>query len=116
MIIGEHVCLDGDVAGLLRRTEAAALKGRMTTHLGYQALAYPASPFGNLENGALIALLRKLNALGVLFGEDYKQGWSPADVMRELQERKLVAEPFTSIAWRGPGEWFTTTHPPARPG
>lgn len=55
-----------------------------------------------------IAVMQGLNGFGILFMEDYKQGWSPADHMRELQSRGIITVPFTSIAWRGPGDWFTT--------
>ena len=42
------------------------------------------------------------------FGEDFKQGWAPADFMRELQSRGRITDSFTAIAWRGPGQWFDT--------
>ena len=49
--------------------------------------------------------LIKLNDLGFVFGEDYKQGWSPADIMRDLQEKEELQKPFNSIYWLGPGQW-----------
>ncbi len=55
-----------------------------------------------------------LASAGIVFGEDYKQGWAPADLMRELHARGRVRRPFTSIAWRGggSGDWFLTVHAP----
>ena len=47
---------------------------------------------------------------GVAFCEDYKQGWAPADVMRELQARRGYSEVSTPIIvserlWRQSGHW-----------
>ena len=50
-------------------------------------------------------LLIKLNDLGLIFGEDYKQGWSPADIMRDLQDKEELSGSFKSIYWVGQDQW-----------
>ena len=50
-------------------------------------------------------LLIKLNDLGLVFGEDYKQGWSPADIMRDLQDKEVLLKSFKSIYWEGQDKW-----------
>ena len=82
---------------------------------GYSVVRFADSGENLLENPNLCDLLRRLNDAGVLFCEDYKQGWAPADVMRELQTRGIISECFTAIAWRGPGDWFTTLHKGGKP-
>lgn len=76
----------------------------------YRGIRFPDTGGDLLANAALVGILRRLNEAGIAFGEDYKQGLSPADLMRELQARGDIAGPFTAIAWRGPGEWFTSVH------
>jgi hypothetical protein len=63
-----------------------------------------------------VEAFRRLNQAGIAFGEDFKQGWAPADVMRELQQRGQITEPFTALAWRGQDSWFTTVHEPQKNG
>ena len=50
-------------------------------------------------------VLLKLNNLGIIFGEDYKQGWSPADIMRDLQDKGILEHEFKSIYWTGTNQW-----------
>lgn len=54
-------------------------------------------------------ILLSLNALGILFGEDYKQAMAPADYMRDLQGKSVLKKPFKSIGWSGPGDFVITT-------
>ncbi|MBK9655640.1 MAG: hypothetical protein IPO66_09255 [Rhodanobacteraceae bacterium] len=56
----------------------------------------------------MIALAR----LGVQFAEDYKQGWAPADIMRDLQERGLLPVSFVAVSWGGPGDRRQVRHDP----
>lgn len=51
-------------------------------------------------------ILIKLNELGLVFSVDYKQGWAPADIMAELQEKGILKKPFKSIHWKGPKQWY----------
>lgn len=62
------------------------------------------------EDTALIELLLYLNRLGVLFGEDDKQYYSPAAYMRELQKGGRISTSFKSVAWRGPGQPVILLH------
>ena len=48
-------------------------------------------------------LLIRLARLGVAFAEDYKQGLAPADLMRDLQARRILCEPFDAVSWNGSG-------------
>jgi hypothetical protein len=41
----------------------------------------------------------KLNDIGILFGEDYKQDYSPAEFMRELQRQYILRKNFKSIGF-----------------
>ncbi len=77
---------------------------------GYPAVRFTDSGGSLLSNAAFVEAFRRLNQAGIAFGEDFTQGWSPAEVMLELQQRGQVAEPFTSLAWRGPDSWFTKIH------
>jgi len=52
--------------------------------------------------------MRSLAGAGIIFAEDYKQAWSPADLMRELHSTGRLCESFSTIAWRGPGDWFVS--------
>jgi hypothetical protein len=75
-------------------------------------VSYQEAPGELIENESFIDAFRRLNEAGIAFGEDHKQGWAPADIMRELQSRNRILEPFTAIAWRSPDDWFTTTTEP----
>ena len=75
---------------------------------GREAARFADSGGWLLENPALIDLLGLLNDAGLAFMDDPRQGWSPADVMSELQAQGKGPAVFTSIAWRGPDDWFTT--------
>lgn len=54
--------------------------------------------------------LIKLNDLDIVFSVDYKQGWAPADIMEDLQEKGILTKPFKSIHWRGPKQWSLQEH------
>jgi hypothetical protein len=71
-------------------------------------------PGPNLENANLIDTLLVLNTAGIAFLDDYKQGWPPADVMRELQKKGILKTSFTSIVWSGPGSWQLITNEAAQ--
>lgn len=76
----------------------------------YPAVHFADSPGELLSNDSFVDTFARLNDAGIAFGEDYKQGWAPAHIMRELQSRGRITAPFTAIAWRGPDDWFTTVH------
>lgn len=82
---------------------------------GHEVVRFADSGGDLIQNPNLADVLRRLNDAGVLFCEDCKQGWSPADVMRELQTLGAITACFTTIAWRGPGDWFTTLHEGGKP-
>lgn len=83
---------------------------------GYPAVRFPDSGDSLLSNAAFVEAFRRLNQAGIAFGEDFTEDWSPAVVMRELQKRGQIAEPFTTLAWRGQDFWFTTVHEPRSNG
>ena len=68
------------------------------------------------KNVSLIETLMKVNAIGVAFGEDYKQIYSPAEFMRELQARAILKEDFRSIYWTGLDLWHLKTNPAEQGG
>ncbi len=53
-----------------------------------------------------------LARLGVCFSEDYKQQMAPADIMRDLQARGLLREPFVAIGWGDNGRQQIQHDPP----
>jgi len=75
---------------------------------GYDAVRFPDAGSDLLANADFLETFRRLSEAGLAFGEDFTQGWSPADIMRESQSRECITAPFTAIAWRGPDNWFTT--------
>jgi hypothetical protein len=82
---------------------------------GQPAIHFAESSGDIFDNPSFIDALGRLNQAGFCFGEDYKQGWAPADLMRELQSRGRITVPFTAIAWEGPDDWVTTLHVPGQP-
>jgi len=76
----------------------------------YPAVRFINTPGEIFANDSFVDALARLNKAGIAFCEDYKQGWAPADIMRELQSRGRILDAFIAIAWRGPGDWFTTVH------
>ena len=57
------------------------------------------------KNISLISCLIELAGFGISFGEDNKQMWSPAGLMRAFQEQGIFRQDFSSIAWSGPDAW-----------
>jgi|CXWL01.1.fsa_nt_gi hypothetical protein len=107
-----HVCLSGGIGDVRAPLRSSPLSTRLGRHLGYLAITFnqvQPIPFANTD---LHVVMAELNRLGLCFGEDYKQGWSPAEFMRELQRSGALRAAFTAIAWRGPSDWFTTVVPP----
>ncbi|MGV3660879.1 MAG: hypothetical protein ACO1TE_11875 [Prosthecobacter sp.] len=77
---------------------------------GFDAVRFADTSSDLLGNADFVETFRLLSGAGLAFGEDFKQGWAPADIMRELQSRERITVPFTAIAWRGPDHWFTTIY------
>lgn len=72
-------------------------------------------PYTQRDPDDLADFLPKMAALaglGVCFAEDYKQGMAPADIMRDLLERRLLREPFVAVSWGGPGDRRRVRHEP----
>ena len=106
-----HACLSGGVGELRMPLRSGNLSTRLGRELGYLSIKFNEN--GSLNNNLdLQTVMLELNRIGLLFGEDCKQGCSPADYMRGLHARGVLRTPFSSIAWRGPGEWFTTIEAP----
>jgi hypothetical protein len=74
-------------------------------------VGYRDDPGKLLANESFVDVFMRLNEAGIAFGEDNK-GWSPAEIMRELQVNRRIRQSFTAIAWRSPDDWFTTTIEP----
>lgn len=74
-------------------------------------------PYVQHDHEDFADFLPKMSALarlGVCFGEDYKQGMAPADIMRELQARGLLRESFVAVGWGGRnGRRLVRHDPPA---
>lgn len=47
---------------------------------------------GNADVSDFVPKMIRLACLDVCCAEDYKQGWAPADIKRDLQARGLLAE------------------------
>lgn len=62
--------------------------------------------------GDFLPKMATLARLGVCFAEDYKQGMAPADIMRDLQERGLLRQPFVAVSWGGPKGRLRVRHDP----
>lgn len=107
-----QVCLSGGVGDVRAPLRSSPLSSRLGRHLGYLAITFHQAQPVPLANPDLQAVMAELNRLGLCFGEDCKQGWSPAEYMRELQRSGALRTAFTSIAWSGPGDWLTTVVPP----
>lgn len=95
----DHIRLKGNLSGLKKGIEVKK------KFFGFTGIPFDSSTASYFENIDLIQRLMELNEKGVLFGEDYKQGWSPADFMKELQEKGILREDFRSIYWTGPDNW-----------
>jgi hypothetical protein len=74
----------------------------------YYCIPYDDSEINDLKNISLVETLMKLNDIGVVFGEDYKQLCSPAELMRELQAERILRKKFKSIAFgiKQFGDWI----------
>jgi hypothetical protein len=99
-ILPGRIILEGDVRAV--RDHPAITELRWS--LFEWELPFCELPGSHLENDFLRRALLSLAEAGVCFLDDPRQGWSPADVMREIG----VGRRFRTISWRGPGEWFTT--------
>lgn len=103
-IILDHIRLQSYTAELeneLReKYNLTVVQGNYGLEISYNSTTTP-----HFENEDLIEKLFILNKLGVLFGEDYKQMYSPAAFMRELQKREILKKSFTSIYWTGPDDF-----------
>jgi len=112
MLDQDQICLSGGVGDLRVPLRNGVLSTRLGRHLGYLSIKFTATTGPAFENADLQWVMLELNKVGLKFGEDHKQGCSPAAFMRELQALGLLRAPFGSIAWSGPGDWFTTIEAP----
>lgn len=81
-------------------------------HSLYHAIRFAETKTGYFENMSLIERLLDLNELGLVFGEDYKQAYSPAEFMRELQSKGILKVGFPSIYWSAPRKWHIKCNEP----
>lgn len=106
MIAAGRCVLGGDLASFRRRKLRDALVARLHRQLVESFVTFRESAGDGLSNEDLHEVIRDLIDSDACFLDDPRQGWSPADVVRELRRRDIVTERFKTIAWRGPGEWF----------
>jgi hypothetical protein len=62
------------------------------------------------KNRELITILTRLNNDGLAFSYDYKIGFSPSGLMKELQELGEIEKSFKEISWKDPNTWLITTY------
>lgn len=88
-----------------------------TDSSGFMTIHFDDTEKDFFKNIPLIETLMMLNKLGVVFGEDYKQDYSPAAFMRELQSQGILREPFKSIAFNINrfGDWTIKENMPNTP-
>ena len=74
----------------------------------YYCIKYDDTTKDHFKNINLIETLMKLNDMGILFGEDFKQYFSPAEFMRELQREYILRKSFKSIGFNveKKGDWM----------
>ncbi len=74
----------------------------------YYCVKYDNTVNDHFKNINLIETLMKLNDIGILFGEDYKQHYSPAEFMRELKRQYILRKSFKSIGFnfKKKGDWI----------
>lgn len=95
---------------MIEALRAAGYRPRRSPH-GTEVDFEPSTPEqGDLRNPDLIALLRVLASAGVAFARDYKQGWSPADVVDHLIEEGVAFERPTAAGFDGT-DWWLFEHP-----
>ncbi len=112
MLTESHVCLSGGVGELRTPLRNGGLSTRLGRELGYLSIKFIDTGGPHFDNTDLRMVMLELNRIGLKFGEDDQQGCSPADFMRALHARHILRVPFSSIAWQGPGEWFTRVESP----
>lgn len=103
-ISGSRISLDGDIdcqEWLLRIADTKL--GRTGIPLGLKS--------ADGECRRLNETLVALNRNGVLFLEDHRQGWCPASIMADLQDKQVITESFRKITWDGSGRWQVTEVP-----
>ena len=96
----DHIRLKGDLSRLAEKGIKVKRK-----FFGFSGIPFDSTVTSHFDNVDLIERLMELNRNQVLFGEDYKQAYSPADFMKELQEKGVLREDFRSIYWTGPDSW-----------
>ena len=77
-------------------------------HLIDTVIKYKSAPHDTLDSD-LSKKLIELSKLGIAFSEDYKQGWAPADIMKDYQKKGILEDNFISIYWMS-GQWKLKTH------
>ena len=108
ILTDSQICLSGGVGELRAPLRNGILSTRLGRELGYLSIKFNETGGPLHDNAELHVVMLELNRIGLKFGEDFKQGCSPAAYMRELHARGILRAPFSSIAWRGPGEWLTS--------
>lgn len=83
----------------------------------FAAIHFDDSEKDHFKSVPLIETLMMLNKAGIVFGEDYKQVYSPAAFMRELQMQGILRESFKSIAFgiKVTGDWIVKENMPNTP-
>ena len=81
---------------------------------GYSAVRFE-SGTDHFKNISLLTLCFLLNDLGIPFAADFKQLWSPAGFMGELQRQLVLRKAYRSISAKSASapDWSCIVHEPA---
>jgi hypothetical protein len=111
IIFEDYVRVNGDVSHLWPRMREAGYADKLfTDEHGYSAIRFEPGA-DHFKNIPLLTLLLLLNDLGIPFAADFKQLWSPASLMQELQRKRVLRKPFHSISKCAAG-WNYVLHEP----
>ena len=114
IIFDDYVRLHGDVAHLWQQLRDAGYGDRLfIDEHGYSAVRFE-SGTDQFKNNSLLALCFLLNGLDIPFATDFKQLWSPADFMRELQRQLVLRKAYRSISTTSASapDWSCIVHEP----
>ena len=101
LISDSRIHLVGDLTGNEWLSEITDNKfGQLGVPLGYNSV--------DGTHRRLEETLVNLNRNRIAFLRDYKQGYCPAELMANLQAKKVISDSFYEITWKRPGDWEIT--------
>lgn len=109
LILNNKISIAGDFVHLRERLSELGFRvNEDVTQSCY--ICYDSTNIDIFEDIGLINTLLKLRDLGFIFGEDYKQLYSPASYMRELIRRGYKIGDFQSIGFLSVNEFTVRTN------